>query len=112
MRELTGLEIMLLDDYYRCERHIEVISQELENDKPIGYISRKTINGKVQHYLQWKEGGKIKSKYINDDELPLIEKKIERRKAFQENIKELKHDMKIIKRALGGNLIEKYRDKI
>lgn len=52
MRELTGLEIMLLDDYYRCERHIEVISQELENDKPIGYISRKTINGKVQHYLQ------------------------------------------------------------
>ena len=70
MRELTGLEIMLLDDYYRCERHIEVISQELENDKPIGYISRKTINGKGQHYWQWREGVKIKSKYINDNELP------------------------------------------
>ena len=30
---------------------------------PIGYISRKTINGKVKQYHQWTENGKKKSKY-------------------------------------------------
>lgn len=28
---------------------------------PVGYISPKTIKGKVYHYRQWREGGKIKS---------------------------------------------------
>ena len=31
---------------------------------PKGYISNKTIGGKVRHYLQWTENGKIKSRYI------------------------------------------------
>lgn len=44
------------------------------NDIPRGsYISRKTIKGKVQNYLQWNENGKKKSKYINDNNVKLVE---------------------------------------
>lgn len=39
------------------------------NQLPKGYISKKTINGKEYNYLQWKENGKVKSKYIKASEL-------------------------------------------
>ena len=29
---------------------------------PIGYISKKNINGNVYYYQQWTENGKVKSK--------------------------------------------------
>lgn len=43
--------------------------QELEKkiaELPVGYISKKTINGKIQYYHQWTEGGKKRSQYLRD----------------------------------------------
>ena len=37
------------------------------SELPIGYISKKTINGKTKQYLQWTENGKKKSKYVDDE---------------------------------------------
>ena len=40
--------------------------QELERQiaaLPIGYISKKTINGKTRYYHQWTENGKKHSQY-------------------------------------------------
>ena len=34
---------------------------------PSGYISKKTINGKIKQYYQWSESGKKKSKYLDDE---------------------------------------------
>ena len=31
---------------------------------PLGYISEKTIYGKLRYYRQWTENGKLKSEYI------------------------------------------------
>ena len=36
---------------------------------PVGYISKKMINGKERYYQQWTENGKIKSKYIKNEEV-------------------------------------------
>lgn len=56
---------------------------------PIGYISKKNINGKTKYYLQWNEMGKKKSKYIDESLLSEITNKIERRKQLQKKEKEL-----------------------
>ncbi|MBP5766709.1 MAG: AAA family ATPase [Clostridia bacterium] len=56
---------------------------------PKGYISNKTIGGKVRHYLQWTENGKIKSRYIKDSEYEEIKAKIARRKELAEHLKSL-----------------------
>ena len=40
---------------------IEKIREELK-ELPKGYISNKNIGGKIRHYLQWSENGKIKSR--------------------------------------------------
>ena len=56
---------------------------------PKGYISNKTIGGKVRHYLQWTENGKIKSRYIKDSEYEEIKAKVARRKELAELLKSL-----------------------
>ena len=59
------------------------------DELPQGYISKKTINGKIQYYLQWRENGKMKSKYIRSDALAETEQKIARRKELEPDIKRL-----------------------
>lgn len=57
---------------------------------PCGYISRKNINGKIRYYLQWRENGKLTSKYIREDDLPRVQEQIEERRRLQAKLKELK----------------------
>lgn len=56
---------------------------------PKGYISKKTINGKIQYYLQWNENGKKKSKYINSNNLAFVKKQIETRKKLEKELNKL-----------------------
>lgn len=57
---------------------------------PVGYISKKMINGKERYYQQWTENGKIKSKYIKNEEVEEFQKKIEFRKSLLSKLSELK----------------------
>lgn len=68
---------------------IKALEDEIAN-LPRGYISNKTIGGKVRHYLQWTENGKVKSSYIPDSEYESIKQGIDRRKELQKQLKTLK----------------------
>ena len=68
---------------------IRLLEKEIAS-LPVGYISKKTINGKTRFYRQWSENGKIKSKYIKDEEYEEISRAIARRKILQKQLKELK----------------------
>ncbi len=71
---------------------IEARINELEKEiakLPIGYISKKVINGKTRYYQQWIESGKVKSKYIRDDEFDEINAAIKRKKTLQVELKSL-----------------------
>lgn len=57
---------------------------------PAGYISKKTINGKTRYYLQWRENGKMKSKYVPEEQLAELEEQILERKKLQKRLKEMK----------------------
>lgn len=56
---------------------------------PVGYISEKNIRGKKQYYLQWREDGKLKSKYIRTDDVETIRKQIEERKELEKRLKDM-----------------------
>lgn len=68
---------------------IKEIEQELAG-LPVGYISKKIINGKERYYLQWMENGKLKSKYIKSAEFDIMSSQVEQRKRLQAELKELK----------------------
>ena len=59
----------------------ELLKIRQEKSKiPIGYISKKTIKGKIEHYLQWTEKGKKISKYVDDALAEELSSKIESRR--------------------------------
>ena len=57
---------------------------------PRGYISQKTIGGKVYFYHQWSEQGKKQSRYLHDSEIEPLTKQIELRKQLQAELRELR----------------------
>lgn len=64
-------------------RKQQALLHELES-LPKGYISRKVIRGREVFYHQWKENGKVKSKYLKHDEVDGFREQIRRRHAIQE----------------------------
>lgn len=58
---------------------------------PVGNITRKTIRGKSRMYLQWREDGKTKSRYIKAEEEADTAAAIERRKALEQEYRDLKN---------------------
>ena len=56
---------------------------------PAGSIGKKTVNGKIYYYHRFYENGKRKEKYIPQDRLADMKIAVERRKALEEELKEL-----------------------
>lgn len=73
---------------------------------PVGYISRKTINGKIKKYHQWTEDGKKKSKYLDDDAASEMEILIEERRNLEQELRELKKSLpdSLRKKNIAGNV--------
>ena len=64
------------------------ISLLLELKKlPKGSLVHKSIRGKTYTYLQWREGKKVKSRYLKEEEIPTVEKRLERRKEIEALLK-------------------------
>lgn len=74
------------------EKRLAEILDEI-NKLPVGNITRKTIRGKSRMYLQWREDGKSKSKYIKAKEEADITVAIERRKVLEKEYRDLKNGM-------------------
>ncbi len=57
---------------------------------PRGYISQKTIGGKVYYYHQWSQQGQKQSKYLRDSEIEPLTRQIELRKQLQAQLRKLR----------------------
>ena len=53
------------------------------SELPVGYISKKNIRGTTCYYRQWKENGKVKSEYINPNDVDYIVSLIDERRKLQ-----------------------------
>ena len=73
------------NDAEQALREIEIKIASL----PRGYLTVKKINGKSRHYIQWSEGGKKKSKYVNEAAFERIQEEIKRRKELECEAKSL-----------------------
>ena len=57
---------------------------------PKGSVGQKTVNGKEYFYQRWTENKKRKEKYIPADEIEALKYDIEKRKALEKELKELR----------------------
>lgn len=56
---------------------------------PKGSITKKIIQGKDRYYLQWRDGDKVKSRYLKEAELPKLSTQIAERRNLQQQLVEL-----------------------
>ncbi|HHW97919.1 hypothetical protein KBB45_05300 [Myxococcota bacterium] len=96
---MSILKQVLLEEFERNNHFIESAEKEV-SQLPIGYISKKSINNKSYFYYQWREGDKIRSKYIKMKDVQILNKKIRRRKELEEAIRKAKNENRRIERAL------------
>lgn len=61
---------------------------------PVGYISKKVINGRTYYYYQWRDGDRVKSKYVKSGDVEKLSKNIELRR----HIQKILHDRKCANR--------------
>lgn len=71
------------------EEKIRLLEEQI-SELPIGYISRKNINGKIRFYHQWTENGKKKSRYLDDESAAVLAEKIQTRRDLQAELKKEK----------------------
>lgn len=69
---------------------LEEIKKEI-NLLPAGYISTKNIRGKITFYHQWMEDGKLKSKYLRDEEKAILEEQISERRYLEQELRVMEH---------------------
>ncbi|KUO52362.1 MAG: hypothetical protein APF76_04825 [Desulfitibacter sp. BRH_c19] len=67
---------------------------------PKGSVVNKNIRGKEYFYLQYRDGEKVVSKYIPNNEFPVINSKIEERKKIDKIVSDIKKEIKFIEKAL------------
>lgn len=60
---------------------------------PKGSVGQKTVNGKEYFYQRWTENKKRKEKFVPADEIEALKSEIEKRKALEKELKELRRQV-------------------
>jgi len=100
---MSILSEILNEEYERLNNTLLSYEALLE-DLPKGSIREKIINGKKYHYLQWRDGRKVRSKYIKPDEVVILSDQIEQRRQYAKEIKALHETKKEFNRIIGKEL--------
>ena len=105
----TILENVLIEEYDRSRRMAICYEEEIAS-LPKGYIREKIIKGHTYYYLQYREGTRVRSKYIPKSELDDLRDKLKRREEYVEARKARLKEMRQIERALGKRFINEHTD--
>lgn len=92
----------VLEEEYERLKRMEIAYSSKINELPKGSIQIKIIKGRKYAYLVRREGNKVVSQYLNTDEneMNTLRKQIEQRKKFKKEIRQIKEDFKVIRRAI------------
>ena len=73
------------------------------NDYPQGYLLKRKVGGKVYHYLSYRDGGRIRQKYLcllSPEEVKKYKDRIKDKKALKRQLAEVKSNIKYLERLL------------
>ena len=99
---MSVLENVLREELERIQSHIKSYERMLL-PFPKGYVSIVTVRGARFGYLKWREGDRIKSKYLGRESSPEVAEAKERyleRRRIEKNLKIAKEEQKKLIKAL------------
>lgn len=98
---------LLIDTIIKEKRRIAYMLDRYE--KMLVMLPKGTLvgcekNGRTYHYLKYRDGKKVVSKYVGKASVETIAGQIEKRKHIEAMIKSLKEELSIAEKALEGNI--------
>jgi hypothetical protein len=100
---MSVLSEILSEEYKRLIKTINSF-EKARAKLPKGTIRNKKIHDRVYSYLQWRDGNKVVSRYVRDDEREALEKQIAARKKRGEEIRVLKAQKKEFDKLIGREI--------
>lgn len=104
---MTVLEEVLAEEYERSLRITRALESELAG-LPKGSLRERVVRGRTYYYLQYREGGHVRSDYVRRENAERVRGDVERRKEIAAALKEQERSRRQIERALGKELLREY----
>lgn len=79
----------ILQEYEELIEQKELIEAQLAA-LPTGYISKKNIHGKCYHYLQYRNGRQLQSRYLKFEQVDSVSMQLKARKTYEEALPRIK----------------------
>lgn len=67
---------------------------------PKGRIHYKLIGGRKYPYLNYREAGKVRSRYVKPDELEQVLAQVEERRQHEQVLKSIRADLRVIRKVV------------
>ena len=67
---------------------------------PKGRIHHKLIGGKKYPYLNYREGGKVRSRYVKSEELEQVMAQVAERRQCEQALKSIRADLRVISKVV------------
>ena len=67
---------------------------------PKGRIHHKLIGGKKYPYLNYREGGKVRSRYVKSEELEQVMAQVTERRQHEQALKSIQADLRVIRKVV------------
>ncbi len=87
-------------EYDQLNKELSCIQEDLTH-YPKGNLRVRMINNKKYHYLQYREGKRVKSRYIKSDDVAKIQLELETRKDLEKQAKDLENRLSTYAKLLG-----------
>ena len=107
---MSIIEGVMREEYERSVRASNALKKQ-NASLPKGYLRKKRINNKDYWYLQYRDGKRVKSKYIKHSDYEKVKKDIDIRKENDMYLKEHKISQKQIEKALGKDFVNEWSSK-
>ena len=104
---MSVLEEVLIEEYDRSMRILREIEAE-QMSLPKGSVRKKLIKGRPYYYLQYRDGDRVKSEYIKEQDLESVKAAVNKYKENIVALKELRKSIKQIEKALGKDAVSEY----
>ena len=96
---MSAVDELIIEEAERLKRMRAAKLRDFEM-LPKGSICKKIIKGKEYHYLQWRDGSHVRSKYIPQEELEAMSKRIDRRNHLKHEIAAIDVDLSKLQRIM------------
>ena len=100
---MSILSEILSEEYERLNSTLSSY-ESMASELPKGSLRPKLINGRKYIYLQWREGNKVRSKYIRPADIAPLSEQIKRRRQYEHEIKSLRESKKEFDRVIRKEL--------